>query len=77
MCIRDSPYGKHFGFAKTSFLKDGVSCTVYVPHQREEQFEEEVDYSQFNAKATLNTRELFQFDPDNTFKIGENIQGGI
>ena len=68
-------YGQHFQYAKTTFTKKGVSCTIYVPHQNRNDFDDSAFDSTIYV-ANMNKHAL-QFDPDNTFRIGDNIQGGI
>ena len=70
-------YGKHFGYAKTTFTKGSDSCTVYVPHQKPEITFEEEAFDSYIPQADLNSREVMQFDPSNSFQIGENLKGGI
>ena len=71
------PYGVHFGYAKTIFTKGGVSCSLYVPHQKPENTYDESAFESHTPQANLNTREVMQFDPSNSFQIGDNLKGGI
>ena len=72
--FKSLPYGKHFKYAKTSFLKDGVSCPLYVPPQRPSDHEE-LDLSQTIPAADLNGHE--RGDWAMAFQIGNNQKGGI
>ena len=70
-------YGDHFKYAKTTFTKGNLVATMYVPHQKPESTFEESAFDSYIPKANLNTREVMQFDPSNSFQIGDNLKGGI
>ena len=68
-------YGEHFKYAKTTFSKSGVSCVLYVPHQKPEDTFEEEAFESFIPKATVPSHELNRGKTD-AFRIGNNMPGG-
>ena len=71
---KDIPYGKHFGYARTTFKKGLNSVTLYVPHQKPEDTFEEDAFNSYIPEADLSA--LASGDSMDGFRIGNNLPGG-
>ena len=72
--FKSLPYGKHFGYARTTFKKGLNSVTLYVPHQKPEDTFEEDAFNSYTPEADLS--KLAFGDSMSGFKIGNNLPGG-